>query len=150
MFSNFWRNEYCSAAPRRSHTSILWSPKLLLFFSAHSRVRGGNLVNTLHSPLSHVLSDVCLSNGEIKLNQLHAVSRTQQGRQREHNVKTLRSPLSTEFWMRVEWQNSTPRFHQTSSFFSSSTLERRNRNIHLSKHFISPSADRTHNRSVRQ
>ena len=30
--------------------------------------------------------------------QLHAVSRTQQGRQREPSVKTLRSPLSAEFW----------------------------------------------------
>ena len=33
-----------------------------------------------------------------KLNQLHAVSRTQLGRQREPSVKTIRSPLSTEFW----------------------------------------------------
>ena len=32
----------------------------------------------------------------IKKNQLHAVSRTQQGRQREPSVKTLRSPLSAE------------------------------------------------------
>ena len=32
------------------------------------------------------------------MNQLHAVSRTQQGRQRELSVKTLRSPLSAEFW----------------------------------------------------
>ena len=31
-------------------------------------------------------------------NQLHAVSRTQQGRQRESSVKTLGSPLSAEFW----------------------------------------------------
>ena len=30
--------------------------------------------------------------------QLHAVSHTQQGRQREHSVNTLRSPLSAEFW----------------------------------------------------
>ena len=34
----------------------------------------------------------------MKLNQLHAVSRTQQGRQREPSVKTLRSPLPAEFW----------------------------------------------------
>ena len=33
-----------------------------------------------------------------KINQLHAVSRIQQGRQSEPNVKTLRSPLSAEFW----------------------------------------------------
>ena len=31
-----------------------------------------------------------------KNSQLHAVSRTQQGRQREPSVKTLRSPLSSE------------------------------------------------------
>ena len=30
---------------------------------------------------------------KIKSNQLHAVSRTQQGRQREPSVKTLRSPI---------------------------------------------------------
>ena len=29
---------------------------------------------------------------------LHAVSRTQQGGQREPSVKTLRFPLSAEFW----------------------------------------------------
>ena len=34
---------------------------------------------------------------EDKKNQLHAVSRTQQGRQKEPNVKTLRSSLSAEF-----------------------------------------------------
>ena len=32
------------------------------------------------------------------MNQLHAVSRTQQGRQREPSVKPLRSTLSAEFW----------------------------------------------------
>ena len=32
------------------------------------------------------------------INQLHAVSRTQRGRQREPSVKTLRSPLSAEVW----------------------------------------------------
>ena len=34
----------------------------------------------------------------LKINQLHAASRTLQGRQREPIVKTLRSPLSAEFW----------------------------------------------------
>ena len=34
----------------------------------------------------------------LKKNQLHTVSRTQQGRQGEPSVKTLRSPLSAEFW----------------------------------------------------
>ena len=33
-----------------------------------------------------------------KSNQPHAVSRTQQVRQRESSVKTLLSPLSAEFW----------------------------------------------------
>ena len=57
------------------------------------------------------------------LNQLHAVSRTQEGRQREPNVKTLRSPLSAQFSLCIEWQ---------------STPERRNGNINLSKifHFL--------------
>ena len=45
--------------------------------------------------------------------------------------------------LRVEWQNSTPRF--------ASTPERRNGNIHgLSKYFISSSGDRTHNQSILQ
>ena len=34
----------------------------------------------------------------IKLNQLHAVSSTQQVKQREPSVKTLLSPLSAVFW----------------------------------------------------
>ena len=33
-----------------------------------------------------------------KSNQLHAVSRIQQGLQSEPSVKTLRSPLSAEIW----------------------------------------------------
>ena len=31
-------------------------------------------------------------------NQLHSVPRTEQGRHREPSVRTLRSPLSAEFW----------------------------------------------------
>ena len=34
----------------------------------------------------------------FKKKLLHAVFRTQQGRQREPNLKTIRSPLSAEFW----------------------------------------------------
>ena len=45
-------------------------------------------------------------------------------------------------WMRIEWQNSTPRL--------TSTPERRNGNINLNKYFISSSGDRTHNQSVFQ
>ena len=40
---------------------------------------------------------------------------------------------------RVEWRNSTPGF--------ASTLELRNRNIHLNNYFICSSGDRTHNQS---
>ena len=36
------------------------------------------------------------------INHLHAVSRTQQGRQREPGVETLRSPPSTEFCRHFE------------------------------------------------
>ena len=72
-------------------------------------------------------------------NQLHAVSRTLQGRQREPSVKTLRSLLSAEFWWHCVLSGRTPRL--------SSTPERRDGNINLSKYFISSSGDRIHNRS---
>ena len=44
--------------------------------------------------------------------QLHDVFRTQQGRQREPSVKTLPFPTFCRIQeaLRVEWQNSTPRF----------------------------------------
>ena len=42
-------------------------------------------------------------------NQLHAVSRTQQGSQREPSVKTLHSPLSADFWRRCVWSGRTQR-----------------------------------------
>ena len=45
---------------------------------------------------------IILSYFKIKWNQFHAVSRTQQDRQRGPSVKILRSPLA--------WQNSTPQF----------------------------------------
>ena len=45
----------------------------------------------------------------MKSNQLHAVSRTQQGRQREPIVKTLRSPLSAEFWRHCMLSDRTQR-----------------------------------------
>ena len=35
------------------------------------------------------------------------------GYEGEPNVKTLRSPLCAEFWIHVEWRNSTPRFAST-------------------------------------
>ena len=65
------------------------------------------------------------------LNQLHAVSRTHQGRQKEPSVKTLRCPLSGRVLeaLRVEWRNSTPHFPLTP--------ERRNENINVNKYFIS-------------
>ena len=62
---------------------------------------------------------------------MHAVSRTQQGKQIEPIVKTLRCPLSPEFWRRVKWRHSTPHF--------ASTPERRNENINVNKYLISTS-----------
>ena len=41
--------------------------------------------------------------------QLHAVSRTQQGRQKETSVKTLRSPLSADFWRHCVLSGRTQR-----------------------------------------
>ena len=40
---------------------------------------------------------------------VHAVSRTQQGRQREPSVKTLRSSLSAEFWRHCVLSGRTQR-----------------------------------------
>ena len=42
-------------------------------------------------------------------NQLHAVSRTQRGRQREPSAKTLRSPLSAKFWRHCVLSGGTQR-----------------------------------------
>ena len=60
-------------------------------------------------------------------------ARTQQSRQREPSVKTL--TLSAEFSeaLSVKWKNSMMRF--------ASTPEWRNRNIQLSKYFMSSSGD---------
>ena len=70
-----------------------------------------------------------------------SVSRIQQGRQREPSVHTsFRTFCRILEVLRVEWQNSTPRL--------TSTPERRDRNINLSKYFISSSGDRAHNQSV--
>ena len=66
---------------------------------------------------------------KLKINQFYAVYRTQHGRPRQPKVKTLRSPLSANFWRRVErWRCSTPRF--------ATTLDRRNGNIKLNKCFF--------------
>ena len=61
--------------------------------------------------------------------QFHAVYRTQQGRQRERSAKTLRSPLSAKFSLRVEWQNLMQPF--------ASTTQPRKGNINFNKYFIS-------------
>ena len=49
----------------------------------------------------------------LKKKQLHAVSRTQQGRQREPSVKTLRSQLSAEFCV-LSGRTQRPRFISSS------------------------------------
>ena len=54
------------------------------------------LLTLLHAEYSVKLNKEKEKNNKII--QLHALSRTQQGRQREPSVKTLRSPLSAEFW----------------------------------------------------
>ena len=77
-------------------------------------------------------------------NQLHTVSRTQQGRQREPSVKTLCFPLFAEFWRHCVLSGRTQRRALPA------TPERRNRNINLSKYFISSSGDRTNDHSVLQ
>ena len=69
--------------------------------------------------------------------QLHAVYRIQQGRQREHSVKTLRPPLSAEFLRHCVLSGRTQRR-------ALPRPERRNGNINLF------SRDRTHNQSVLQ
>ena len=46
---------------------------------------------------------------KFKNNQLHAVSRTKQGRQREPSVKTLRSQLPAEFWRHCVLSGRTQR-----------------------------------------
>ena len=66
-------------------------------------------------------------------NQLHAVSCTQQGRQREPNVKTLRSPLSAEFWRHCMLRGGTPS--------SASTPERRKENVNLNYYLSFPRAE---------
>ena len=75
-----------------------------------------------------------------KKKQLHAVSCTQQDRQRESSVETLRCPRSAEFW----------RHCVLNGRIRASKPERRNGNIHLNKYFISSSLDRTPNQSVLQ
>ena len=43
----------------------------------------------------------------MKLKQLHAVSHTQKCRQKELTNKTLRSPLSAEFWRHCVFSGRT-------------------------------------------
>ena len=73
--------------------------------------------------------------------QLHAVSRSQQGRQRESSVKTLRSPLSAEFWRHCVLSGGTQR---------SALPRNQSENINVNKYFTSASGDRTHNQSILQ
>ena len=66
------------------------------------------------------------------LNQLYAISRMQQGKQRHPSVKTLRSRLCADFFeaFHVDWQNSTPKF-EMKIFLNNNT-------------FRGPSGDRIH------
>ena len=58
--------------------------------------------------------------------------------QGEPSVKTLRSPLSAEFWRHCVWVAE----------LSASTPERRNENKYVNKYFTSSNGDRTHNQLI--
>ena len=82
-----------------------------------------------------------------KSNQLHAASRAQQDRQREHSVKIFRygpppPSLSADFGRHCALSSGTQH--------GASTPERSNGNINLNKYLISSSRDRTHNQSCLQ
>ena len=72
-----------------------WVPSLrtqcYIILLQNSKKKGEQSVVTLGSP-------AYLAVWSFTLNQFHAVSRTQQGRQREPSINTLRSPLSAKFW----------------------------------------------------
>ena len=71
--------------------------------------------------------------------QHHTVSRTKQDRQREPNVKTLRSPSFRRILaLRAEGRNCA------------STPERINGKNNLNKYLISSNRNRTHNQSLLQ
>ena len=59
--------------------------------------------------------------------QHHAVSRTQQGRQREPSAKTFSSPFSAEFWMHCMLSGETKR----RAFASTRHQSEKSENIHL-------------------
>ena len=76
-------------------------------------------------------------------NQLHAVSSTQLGRQRELSVKILRSPLSAKFRRHCVLRGGTR--HSAFSRHQGDEMK-----MNVSKYFISSSGDRTHNQSILQ
>ena len=102
----------------------------------------GNLLCCLLIEESYKLIYVirfCVTTLIVSVTLYPAYSRVSRG-----NLVLRHSVLHCRFLeaLRVEWQNSTPRL--------TSTPEQRNRNINLSKYFISSSGDRTHNQSVLQ
>ena len=56
-----------------------------------------------------LMSILCIKLLYINQNQLYAVSRTQQDRQEEPSVKTLRYPLSAEYWRHCMFSGGTQR-----------------------------------------
>ena len=66
---------------------------------------------------------------QLKYDQLHAASRSQQSKQRELSDKTLRSPFSVEFW---------------NSLLRNSKKEK---GMKIIQYFISSSGYRTHKQS---
>ena len=80
-------------------------------------------------PVYYYSSYVMLDKQYLYKFQLHAVSRTQQNRQRESYIKRFRSPFSAEFWIHFT-------VAELNDALFASTSERINRNIHTYKYLI--------------
>ena len=88
-----------------------------------------------------ITKKLVLTNFKSKSNQLHAVSRAQQGRQKDPSVKTLRSPLFAEFWRQCVLSGRT----QPPTLCLNTSAK-----TWKYKYFISSSGDRTQNQSILQ
>ena len=75
------------------------------------------------------------------INQLHAASFTQQGRQMEPGQADGKTSQILEA-LHVDWRNSTPCF--------ASRPQRSHENINVNEYFTSSNGDRTHNQSILQ
>ena len=101
------------------HSNIIWklSLKVHVKFNNASHMEGVIICISIEYIVVETII-VIFNNFKVikKSNQLHALSRTQRGRQRETSVKSLRSPLSAEFWRHCVLSGGTqsralPRHH---------------------------------------